>query len=158
MRWMALSGAAFVAAFVAAVLLFGSGAGREPAEIVAYYASHADRVRQIAGFYALGVAGLLLVGFAAVLSSTLDAPLVLASGTLTGALLLGAGALWVATAITVQHEHGFTLDPNTHLIVEDAGFAFFLAAMLAAMAFVAVASIAILRTHALPPALGWIGF
>jgi hypothetical protein len=120
-----LSGAAFVALFVIAVILFGSGAGRQPAGIAAYYGDHGDRVRQIAGFYALGVAVLFFIWFSSVLCRELDAPLLLASGALTGALLLGADGLWAATAITVQHEQGFLLDPSTHLIVEDAGFALF---------------------------------
>ena len=87
----------------------------------------------------------------------LDAPLVLAFGTLTGSLLLGADALWTATAITVQHEPSFVLDSNTHLIIEDAGFASFLAAMLAAMGFVAAGSLAILRRRTPPAALGVLG-
>jgi hypothetical protein len=156
-RWPALSGTAFVLLFVAAVLLFGSGAGRQPAEIAGYYANHADRVRQIAGFYALGVAVLFLIWFSRVLRRVLDAPLVFAFGLLTGALLLGAGGLWAASAVTVQHERGFVLDPDTHLIVEDTGFVFFLAAMLAAMGLVAAASTAILRTRALPAPLGALG-
>jgi hypothetical protein len=143
--------------FVAAILLFGSGAGRQPVEIAAYYSDHEDRVRQIAGFYTLGVAVLFLVWFSSVLRHTLDSPLVLATGTMAGALLVGAGALWAATAITVQHERAFVLDPSTHLIVEDAGFALFLASMLAAMGFVASASVAILRTRRLPKTLGMVG-
>jgi hypothetical protein len=113
MRWVALSGAAFVIAFVIAILLFGSGAGRQPPEIAAYYADHGDRIRQIGAFYALGVAVLLFVWFSDVLCRTLEAPVVLAAGTVTGALLLGADGMWAATAITVQHERGFVLDPNT---------------------------------------------
>jgi hypothetical protein len=140
-----------------AIALYGSGAGRQPAEIVSYYGDHGDRVRQIAGFYVLAVGVVFLVWFAAILRSTLEAPFVLAAGTLTGALLLAADALWAATAITVQHEHGYVLEPATHLIVEDAGFAFFVAAMLSAMAFVGAVSIAILRTRALPITLGLIG-
>ena len=154
MRWVALSGAAFVILFVVGVLLFGSGAGSRPGEIAAYYGDHGDRARQIAGFYALGIAVLFFVWFARVLSRTLDAPLAFAFGTVTGALLLGADGLWAATAVTVQHEDAFVLDPNTHLIIEDAGFAFFLAAMLAAMGFVATASVGILRTRRLPAPLG----
>jgi hypothetical protein len=156
-RWTALSGTAFVVLFVVAALLFGSGAGRHPAEIVTYYADHGDRIRQIAGFYVLGVAVLSFIWFSRVLGRAIDAPLVPGFGTLTGALLLGADALWAATAITVQHEQGFVLDPNTHLIIEDTGFAFFLAAMLAAMGFVAAASVAILRTRALFALLGVLG-
>src|SRR5436190_24005733 len=122
MRWVALSGTAFVVSALAAIALFGSGAGRRPSEIVAYYGNHGDRTRQIAGFYALGVGVLFFVWFAGVLGRTLDAPLILAAGTLTGALLFGADALWAATAVTVQHERGFVLDPNSHLLIEDAGF------------------------------------
>jgi len=155
---MALSGTAFVAGVLLAIALFGSGAGREPAEIAAYYGNHGDRIRQIAGFYVLGVAVLFFVWFASVLGRTLDAPLVLATGILTATLLLGADALWAASAVTVQHEHGFVLDPSTHLIIEDAGFVFFLAAMLGAMGFVATASVAILRTRRLPRILGLLGF
>lgn len=153
-----MSGAAFVVLFVVAVILFGSGAGRQPAEIAAYYADHGDRIRQIAGFYTLGVAVLFLVWFSNVLCRILGAPFVLALGALTGGLLLAADALWAATAITVQHEPVFVLDPNTHLILEDAGFAFVVAAMLVAMGFVAAASAAILRTRRLPRTLGLVGF
>jgi len=158
MRWVTLSGAAFVILALLAIALYGSGAGRQPAEIIAYYGNHGDRVRQIAGFYVLAIGVVFFAWFVVILQRTLDAPLVLAAGTLTATLLLAADALWAATAITVQHEHGYVLDPSTHLIVEDAGFAFFLAAMLAAMAFVAAASVAILRTHVLPTMFGLVGF
>ena len=104
-----------------AVLLFGSGAGRQPAEIAAYtetteIASGRSRAST------LGIAVLFFVWFSNVLYRTLDAPLVLAAGTLAGALLLGADGLWAATAITVQHER-VRSRPSTHLIIEDAGFA-----------------------------------
>jgi hypothetical protein len=153
-----LSGIAFVVGFLVAIALFGGGAGRRPAEIAAYYSSHGDRLRQIAGFYVLGASVLFFVWFAAVLCRRLDAPLVLAAGSLTGALLLAADALWAATAVTVQHEPGFLLDPSTHLALEDAGFVLFLAAMLAAIVLVVAASAAILRTRALPRLVGVLGF
>jgi hypothetical protein len=158
MRWAALSGTAFVVLVLVAVALFGSGAGGNPAEIAAYYGSHGDRVRQLAGFYTFALGILFLVWFADVLCRTLEAPLVLATGAVTAGLLLAGDALWVATVVTVQHEQGFVLDPSTHLIVEDAGFALFLSGMLVAMAFVATASIAILRTRRLPRSVGWSGF
>jgi hypothetical protein len=157
-RWAASSGIAFVVCFVAAVLLFGSGAGGRPAEIAAFYANHGDRTRQIVGFYVLGAGVLFFVWFAAVLCRALGAPLVLAAGVLTGALLLAADALWTATAVTVQHEPTFVLDPNAHLLIEDAGFVLFVAAMLAAMLLVVAASVAILRTRTLPAIVGVVGF
>jgi hypothetical protein len=143
-----MSGIAFVVCFALAIALFGSGAGREPAGIAAYYASHGDLIRQIAEFYVLAIGVLFFLWFAAVLRDELEAPLVLVAGTLTGTLLLAADALWAATAITAQHEHPFLLNPNTHLIVEDAGFAL----------FVAAASAAVLRTRVLPRIFGLIGF
>jgi hypothetical protein len=157
-RWTPLSGLAFVVSFLVAVALFGAGAGSRPAEITAYYASHADRLRQIAGFYVLGVGVLFFLWFANVLCRRLEAPLILAAGSLTGALLLAADALWAATAVTVQHESRFVLDPSTHLVFEDAGFTLFLAAMLGSLAFVIVTSAAILRTRALPRTVGLVGF
>src|SRR5204862_4715742 len=158
MYWRALSGTGFVVSTVVAIALFGSGAGRQPTEIVAYYGDHGDRLRQIAGFYVLGVGVLFFIWFAGVLCRVLDAPLILAAGVLTGTLLLGADSLWAATAVTVQHERDFVLVPSTHLIIEDGGFVMFLAAMLGAMGFVATTSFAILRTRRLPAALGVLGF
>jgi hypothetical protein len=103
-RWTPLSGIVFVIGFLVASGLFGSGAGSRPAEITAYYSSHGDRIRQIAGFYVLGVSVLFLFWFAGVLCRRLEAPFVLAAGSLTAALLLASDALWAATAVTVQHE------------------------------------------------------
>ena len=37
MRWLPLSGLAFVGCFAVSVALYGSGAGSDPAGIVAYY-------------------------------------------------------------------------------------------------------------------------
>jgi hypothetical protein len=157
-RWSPLSGIAFVACFAVAVVLFGSGAGSQPAEIASYYASSGDRARQIAGFYVLAAGVLFFVWFASVLSRALAAPVVLATGAVTAALLLASDALWGATAVTVQHEHAFRLDPSTHLLVEDAGFVLFVAAMLVALGFVVAASVAALRTGALPRVLAIVGF
>jgi uncharacterized membrane protein YhaH (DUF805 family) len=50
MRWAALSGVAFVGCFAAAAASYGSGAGRSSDAILAYYASHGDRSRQLVGF------------------------------------------------------------------------------------------------------------
>ena len=158
MRWAPLSGIAFVACFVVAVVLFGSGAGSRPAEILSYYGSSGDRARQIVGFYVLAAGVVFFVWFASVLSQALGAPVVLASGAVTAALLLAADALWAATAVTTQHQRAFRLDPNTHLLVEDAGFVLFVAAMLAALGFIVGASVAVLRTGALPRVLAFVGF
>jgi hypothetical protein len=66
-RWSPLSGIAFVGCFAAAVVLFGSGAGSQPAEIASYYASSGDRGRQIAvedaGFVLFVAAMLAALGF-----------------------------------------------------------------------------------------------
>jgi hypothetical protein len=158
MRWSALSGVAFVVGFLVAIGLFGGGAGNQPSEIAAYYSDHGDRLRQIAGFYTLGASVLFFLWFANVLCRRLGAPFVLAAGSLTSALLLAAGAVWAATAVSVEHEPSLVLDPNTHLVLEDTGFVLFLASMLGAMLFVTVTSVAILRTHALSRIAGFAGF
>jgi len=123
MRW---SGIAFVVCFVAAAATYGSGAGRSAAEIAAYYASPGDRARQIAGFGILLAGALCLILFVARLPGTV--PLV--SGAATAVLLTGANALWAGSAFTAHVEGASHVDPNTHLMFEDTGFALFVAAAL----------------------------
>ena len=66
-RWFPLSGLAFTLCFALAVALYGSGAGSNPAAITAYYASSANRLRQIEGFAALLGGCVFLLGYVVVL-------------------------------------------------------------------------------------------
>lgn len=130
MRW---SGPAFVACFVAAAVVYGSGAGRSAAEIAAYYASSGDRARQIAGFGILLAGVLCLLLFVAELPGTV--PLV--SGAAAAVLLTAANALWAGSAFTAHLEGASHVDANTHLMLEDTGFALFVASAACAIPLVA---------------------
>jgi hypothetical protein len=109
-RWLPLSGLAFVGCFALAAAVYGSCAGSDPSRIVAYYASRADRMRQIGGFAAL-LAGcvFLLVYVAALRDAVRIEPLttvVLASGVGATMLLAAANGLWAASAFTAELESG----------------------------------------------------
>jgi hypothetical protein len=139
-----VGGIGFVAAFVAGVVAYGSGAGSSDTEIVAYYASHANRLHQIVGFALITVAVVLFVVFVAGLRDVLPpdrSVVAFISGGCAAAVLLGANALWAASALTVELESGYRIDPRTHLLVEDAGFALFVSAAAVAVPLVAVVSL-----------------
>jgi hypothetical protein len=123
--------------------VYGSGAGSDSAQIVEYYASQSDRMRQLAGFALIVAAAVFLAVFAAGIASRVEGPesfVVAVAGTASAVLLLGANALWAASAFTSELESGYHIDPRTHLILEDAGFAFFVSAAAAAVPFVVAAS------------------
>jgi hypothetical protein len=61
MRWLGLTGLAFVGLFVLAIVLYGNGAGSNPSQIVDYYASPASRMRQIAGHLLIEDAAFVVV-------------------------------------------------------------------------------------------------
>jgi hypothetical protein len=82
------------------------------------------------------VASILLVVFV----STFRSRLAVLSGGMTAVLLLGANALWAASAFAVELEPHYRIDPRTHLLVEDAGFALFVSAAATAIPFVLAVS------------------
>jgi hypothetical protein len=147
----ALSGLGFVVCFAAAAALYGSGAGSRPADIAAYYARSGDRARQIAGFVVL-LAGcvllLLFVGRLARVAGIGNAAL--GSGIAATALLALANALWAASALTVEVEQGYRIDPRAHLLVEDSGFAVLVTAAALGIPFVVASSVRAVRTSGFP--------
>jgi hypothetical protein len=87
----AVGGVGFVAAFVAGVVAYGSGAGTSSADIASYYASHGNRMHQIVGFALIAVAVVLFVVFVAGLGGVLSpgrSVLAFLSGGCAAALLL----------------------------------------------------------------------
>lgn len=157
-RLSALSGLAFVACFAAAAALYGSGAGSRPAEIVAYYADHGDRMRQIAGFAVLLAGCVLLLVYVGRLCRSTGAGLaVVGSGVAATALLALANSLWAASAFTVEIEPGYRIDPRTHLLFEDAGFATLVSAAALAIPFVAGVAVRTLHGAELPRWFAWLG-
>jgi hypothetical protein len=131
-RGCAFAGLAFVALFAAGAAVYGSGAGSSDAEIAAYYASHHNRLHQLLGFGLVAAAGVLLAVFAAGFAPRVA----IVGGVLSAALLLVANALWAASAFTVELEPGYVVDPRTHLLFEDGGFACFVSAAAAAIPLV----------------------
>ena len=155
MRWLPLTGLAFAVCFALAVALYGSGAGSDPAAISAYYASSANRLRQIGGFAALLAGCVFLLGYVVVLVSAIvrNEPLrtiALLSGAGAVLLLAVGNALWAASAFVAEIERDYRINPQTHLLIEDAGFAVVVSAMAIAIPFVLSVSLAALRSRALP--------
>ena len=162
-RWTTPAGGfGFIACFVLAAVVYGNGAGRHPDEIVAYYSAPANRLAQIGGFAALSV-GLALFGvFVASVRAQVvpDEPwssLILVGGTATLVCLLIANTLWASSAFTSVIEPDYVIDPRTHLLFEDSGFAFLVAGGVMGAAFVGATSVAMSRTAGFPAWLVWLG-
>jgi hypothetical protein len=150
-RLSALSGLGFVACFAAAAALYGSGAGSSSGEIAAFYASSGDRARQIAGFAVLLAGCVLLLVYVGRLCRSIRAGYaVLGSGVAATVLLALANALWAASAFTVELESGYRIDPRTHLLVEDTGFAVLVTAAALAIPFVVGGSVRAVRASGFP--------
>lgn len=162
MRRLPLSGLLFVACFAAAVGLYGNGAGSDPTEISAYYASGADRLRQIGGFACLLAGCIFLLVYVVVLvrevvPDPLPSALALVSGGAATVSLAAGNALWAASAFTAELEHDYRMSASTHLLTEDAGFVLVVTASALAIPFVAVVSLVGARTGRLPTWFGWLG-
>ncbi|HEX4525365.1 MAG TPA: hypothetical protein VH108_01330 [Gaiellaceae bacterium] len=162
-RWLALTGLAFVAFFVLAIVLYGSGAGSEPSQIVAYYASTANRMRQVGGFASLLVGCVLLSAYVGVLTRQVVgdkslAMVAIASGVGSALLLAVGNGLWAASAFTVELESGYRTNPQAHLLVEDAAFVVVVSAMAIAIPFVAVISLAASASRQFPGWFSVLGF
>lgn len=139
-----VGGIGFAVGFVAGVVAYGSGAGSSNAEITAYYASHGNRLHQVVGFALIVVATALFVVFVAGVGEVLPprrSVVAFVSGGCAAALLFAANALWAASALTVELESGYRIDPPTHLLFEDAGFALFVSAAAAAVPLVVAVSL-----------------
>ena len=143
-------------------MIYGGGAGRRPDEIVSYYSVASNRLAQIAGFAFLAV-GLALFGLfvASVRASVApDEPwssLILGAGTATLVCLLVANTLWASSAFTSVIEQEYVIDPKSHLLFEDSGFAFLVAGGVMGATFVAATSLAMSRTAGFPAWLAWLG-
>ena len=148
--------------FVVGATLYGSGAGRDSDEIVAYYSQQANRLAQIEGF-AIVTAGLvLLAAFVAGLRAVAThsepwSSLMFGSGMATVVCLVMANTLWASSAFTTVIERGYVIDPRSHLLLEDSGFTFLVAAGAMGAAFVAATSLGVLRDRLLPTWLAWLG-
>ena len=158
----ALGGFGFIVLFVIAAVVYGNGAGRHPEEIVAYYAVPANRLAQIGGFAVLTLGLAFFALFVASVRAQVapDEPwssLMLAAGTATLMCLLVANTLWASSAFTSVIETGYSIDPRSHLLFEDAGFSFLVAGGVMGATFVGATSVAMSRTAGVPAWLVWLG-
>jgi hypothetical protein len=154
-RWAPLSGVAFAILFGVAAGLYGSGAGNRSADVAVYYADGSNRARQLAGFAVL-LAGLAFFAwFVSVLADAVqrNRSLVLVAGCVTTLGLVAANVLWAASSATIELEPRYTIDPRTHLALEDTGFLFLVSALVSAAAFVLAAS----TGRAFPRWFAWLG-
>ena len=157
-RWLAISGFAFVALFVAAVIVSGGqlgSAGDPDEQFVSYFSDTSNRVRDIAGAYVLAASGMAFVVFLAQMYTTLREhaveralPLIaLGAGLVFVALLLAAAAALSAVptsmayaAIFDEERHEF--GPDVSRLATQLGFMLLVFAMWAAAACIAAISLA----------------
>ena len=164
-RWAALGGFAFVVFYVGAFAM-GIEYGNTDREVLAHYASHGDRAKEIVAFFFIAAAALGLVVLASGLRSlvvrrepeprTLGA-LVWAGGTACAAIVLVGDAVSRAPAFASMDKN-FRLDPNTARLLNDTGFLLYVTAALIGIVLVAAVSLSILRFAFMPRWLGWAGF
>ena len=162
-RWTgAIGGCGFVALFIVAAILYANGAGRDPQEIVAYYSRQANRLAQIEGFAVLSI-GLALFGlFVSSIRALLQpeepwSSVILGAGFATLICLLIANTLWASSAFTSVIEANYVIDPRSHLLIEDTGFAFLVAGGVMGALFVGSTSFAMARAIWFPRWLAWSG-
>jgi hypothetical protein len=72
-------------------------------------------------------------------------------------LLAVGNALWAASAFTAEIESGYRVNPQSHLLIEDAAFVIVVSAMAIAIPFVAVSSVVASRTRRLPRWFAYLG-
>jgi hypothetical protein len=163
-RWAGVAGIAFVALYVV-----GFAVGGEPpdedADLITHYADSGERAQDFVAFFLIAAAALSFVLFVSggsrLLARSEGPPRTLsalawAGGIACAALVLAGNAVSRAPASAATDDE-FALDPNTHDIVESAGFLLFVSAALAAIFVVAAVSLGALRYGFLPRWLGWAG-
>ena len=165
-RWLAISGFAFVALFVAAVIVSGGqlgSAGDPDEQFVSYFSDTSNRVRDIAGAYVLAASGMAFVVFLAQMYTTLREHAVgrvlpltaLGAGMIFVALLLAAAAALSAVptshaiaAIFDEERHEF--GPDVSRLATQFGYMLLVFAMWAAAACIAAISLAARTTGFFP--------
>ena len=164
-RWAALGGFAFVAFYIGAFVM-GIEYGSSDSDILAHYASHSSRVKEIVAFFFIAAAALGLILLVSGLRSLVFrseaeprtlAALTWAGGTACAAIVLVGDAISRAPAFASMDDK-FRLDPNTARLFNDTGFLLYVTAALVGMILVVAFSLAVLRFGLLRRWLAWFGF
>ena len=162
-RWAPLTGPLAVACSLVGVM-FALNQPQDKdsnAKIVAYFASHSNRVHGVVGFFVFLTGILLLLAFLGVLRERLLA--VEGQPGRLSALAFGAGIaslpLWAvsmllanAPSFAANETSTFRLDPNTFRLLADTAYFAWVAAVVVSSVVVWATSVVALRTGVLP---GW---
>ena len=172
-RWLTMSGFAFAALFVAAVIVSGGqlgSAGDPDRQFVSYFNNASNRARDIAGAYVLAASGMAFVVFLAQMYTTLREhavgrvlPLIaLGAGLVFVALLLAAAAALSAVPTSMAYadlfdEERHEFDADVSRLATQFGFMLLVFAMWAAATCAAAISLAARATGTFPAWLAGFG-
>lgn len=167
-RWWPLTGIVFAALYLVGFAVSSSADTHDTnAQILAHYAKHSNRVREIAAFFIILAALLFLIWFLALLrrqlatlegGQSLLAAMAFGSGLVAAALWVVGVAFFSAPAWAIADTHEFHLDPQTFRIFEDTGYPIWFAGTTIAALLVFAVAVLSLRTGFLPKWLAWLSF
>jgi len=168
-RWAPLSGALFVALWVAAYLVLGGTVedSTPDAEILAYFGDKGQRDREFITLVLLVVASLPFVVFLSVLRERLAhaeggagiwTMAAFAAGLVSTALWAVAAALFVVPSMTTGANDEFEFDMDTFNSFAGAGYLVWSGAGMMMSVLVLATSILGIRAGVIPGWLSWVGF
>ncbi len=168
-RWAALSGALFVALWVAAFLVLGDTVeDSDPdAQILAYFADKGQRDREFITLVLLVAASLPFIVFLSVLRERLEhgeggagvwTMAAFAAGLLSTALWAVAAALFVVPSLNTGANGEFKFDMDTFNVFAGAGFIVWSSAGMITSVLVLATSVLGIRAGVIPRWLSWLGF
>jgi hypothetical protein len=164
-RWSPLAGIAFAVLWIVALGVSG-GPGDTPTEVSSYYADSGNRAREFFVFFLVVAAVLALLWFLGALRAILVrvegeparwTALAFGAGLTSATLMLGAAALFVASAGAAGQSE-FRFDPHTWNLISNAGYALLVCSVMTAGLVVLATSIVALRTPVLPRWAALTGF
>jgi len=168
-RWAPLSGALFVALWVAAYLVLGSTveSNNSDAEILAYFGDKSQRDREFLTMVLLLMASLPFIVFISVLRARLDdgesgagvwTTAAFAAGIVSTALWAVAAALYVVPSLNKGGNREFKLDLDTFHAFTGAGYLVWVSAGTIMSVPVLATSVLGIRAGVIPKWLSWLGF
>lgn len=161
-----LAGVLAVAFMVGAFALAGNSPDTQGADakIVAYYADNSNQTKNIIAFLLFTIGLLFLITFfwvvrerLAAAGSNRAANLAFGAGVASVVWWLAAVAMFTGPAFAADDTSRFKLDPNTYRLINDMGYAFWVAAVMSGALVVWAASSAALRSVTLPRWFGQVG-
>jgi hypothetical protein len=170
-RWAPLSGIVAIVLMVVAFLVSGSSPDTSDpdAKILSYLASDSNQTQNIAALFIFFAGVLFLLGFFAALRSRLRAQgedhgilgtLAYGSGFVSAALWMGAVIFFVAPLLAASDAPSVDQASmaTTYRVANDAGYAFWVAAVGLGALVVGATSIIAFRNRSLPRWFVWVGF